>query len=74
MIFTAEAYIKDMHDMSFFIRQMNNIQISPCVHGRRIYITLKDENLERIYDVLSTFESLKDEDGKNEFAFTFSSK
>lgn len=70
MTFRAKAYINDMHEMSFFITQLNKHEINPSVHGRYISIHLEGENLERIQMVLATFDSLKDKDGKNEFSFT----
>ena len=70
MTFRAKAYIDDMHEMSFFIAQLNKHDINPSVHGSHIFIHIEGESLESIQVVLTTFDSLKDKDGKNEFSFT----
>ena len=70
MTFKSRASIDDMHEMSFFITQLNKHGINPSVHGRHISVHLEGEILELIQMVLSTFDSLKNKSGKNEFSFT----
>lgn len=70
MEFNATALISDMHQMVFFIQQLNKMGISPKVNGRKISIKLSGEILNMIYPILDLYEHIPDKEGKNEFGFT----